>query len=495
MLLVAAALVVFAGPAVAEPVGSTQLTASGTETTTTSDAESVVTWNYDMTWVAASDLPGLIGTTLATASGTISYDIVTTSHHVWFPPPDFGPEQVTCRTQSTTTWSGTVEPSPDLFFSPEIRVDPAATDGLYNISSRVWIEGQAARRDQLSFSGSAFDPFCNASLDETNLTNFHLDGRDLDVALAATTPPSLSGSSTIGEVDWSGFIDPGGPATFAFSLSPGAGGRLEVVPDADNDLGDDAVFNYAGAVTGSTTVGVPLVSGVPAGTHTVSQAPHPEFALSAITCDGPHTVDLVNGAVTVDVESGQTVRCTFHNAALIASVGFAFDVEAVKKPVLVTANGFNFVHIDAPASIASRLRICAYDSWRIDVKKIVQTDVITFNSLPSDVDDYRYAFGNPVPWRSATLDRPSPISCANGTDLVYSGRMEASSLYPQGQVLRVRHGAYVEILRDGVKWSSFEVPADDFTPKYKKNVDVGDLDCHENFIRLPAHRAVVCAAD
>lgn len=494
MVLLGPALVMITEPAAADPVGSTQLTASGTETTTTSDTESVATWNYDMTWIAASDLPGLVGTTLATATGTISYDIVTTSHHVWFPPPDFGPDQVTCRTQTTTTWSGTVEPSPDLFFSPEIRVDPAATDGLYNVSSRVWIEGQAAQRHQLSFSGSPFNPFCNASFDETNPSNFHLDGRVLDVALAPTMPPSLSGASAIGEADWSGFIDPGGPATFAFNLSPGTGGRLEVVPAADNDLGDDASFTYTGAVTGSTTVGVPLVSSVAAGTHTVSQSPHDQFVLSAINCDGPHEVNLVNGSVTVDVDSGQTVRCTFHNAALIASVGYDFDVEAVKKPPQATATGFNFVHIDAPASIASELRICAYDSWRIDVKKPLQTDLITFNSLPSDDQYYDFAFGTPVPWRSATLDRPSPTSCADGADLVYGGTMEAAALNNQVQVLAVWHGARVEILRDGVLWSSFEVPADDFTPK-NKNVALGDLDCQENFIRLPAHRAVACEAD
>ena len=132
IVLVGPAALVLASPAAADPVGSSRLTASGTETTTTSDTESVATWNYDVTWNAAPnpELPGLVGTSLATATGTIYYDMVTTSHHVWFPPPDFGPEQVTCRTQTTTTWSGTVEPSPELFFSPEIRVDPAGTDGL-----------------------------------------------------------------------------------------------------------------------------------------------------------------------------------------------------------------------------------------------------------------------------------------------------------------------------------------------------------------------------
>ena len=161
----------------------------------------------------------------------------------------------------------------------------------------------------------------------------------------------------------------------------------------------------------------------------------------------------------------------------------------------MTASGFNFVHVDAPPSIASRLRICAYDSWRIDVKKLAQSDVISIHSLPSDVESYDLAFGNPVPWRSATLDQPTPISCANGPDLVYSGTMEAASLYASAQVLAVRHSARVEILRDGVLWSSFEVPEDDFAPKYKKGTASGDLDCHENFIRLPANRTVLCAPD
>jgi hypothetical protein len=250
IVLVGPAALVLASPAAADPVGSSRLTASGTETTTTSDTESVATWNYDVTWNAAPnpELPGLVGTSLATATGTIYYDMVTTSHHVWFPPPDFGPEQVTCRTQTTTTWSGTVEPSPELFFSPEIRVDPAGTDGLYNVSSRVWIEGQAAQRLQLSFSGSEFNPFCNASLDETNPTNFHLDGRDEDVTPAPTTPASLSGSSTIGEADWSGFVDPGGPATFAFDLRAGNADGVVVLNGDTSFTGSlsGAVASYTG---------------------------------------------------------------------------------------------------------------------------------------------------------------------------------------------------------------------------------------------------------
>ncbi len=284
------------------------------------------------------------------------------------------------------------------------------------------------------------------------------------------------------------------------TMSLGAGacddlGRLEVVAAADNDLGAYATFSYTGAVSGTTTVGTPLASSVTAGSHTVTQVPHAQFALSAIDCDGPYDVNLVAGSVTVDVGVGQTVRCTFHNAALVASIGYHFDVTAVKNPPHVEATGFNFVHIDAPASMTSRLRICAYDSWRLDVKKSSQSDLISILSLPSDIEYYNLAYGSPVPWRSATLGQPTPTSCADGPDLVYNGSMEAASLYVSAQVLAVRHSVRIEILRDGELWSAFEVPGDDFTPKYKKNVAVGDLDCHENLIRLPAERAVVCAPD
>ena len=180
----------------------------------------------------------------------------------------------------------------------------------------------------------------------------------------------------------------------------------------------------------------------------MSQEPQAQFALSAINCDGPHDVNLVDGSVTVDVDSGQTVRCTFHNAGLPASVGYFFDVVAVKNQPQVTASGFNSSCRRPSLDRVSATDLCVR-LVGIDVKKLAQSDVISIHSLPSDVESYDLAFGNPVPWRSATLDQPTPISCANGPDLVYSGTMEAASLYASAQVLAVRHSARVEILRDG----------------------------------------------
>ena len=49
-------------------------------------------------------------------------------------------------------------------------------------------------------------------------------------------------------------------------------GRLEVVPAADNDLGDNAVFSYTGAVTGSTTVGCRSIEHLRGNPHRVSGA-------------------------------------------------------------------------------------------------------------------------------------------------------------------------------------------------------------------------------
>ena len=60
-------------------------------------------------------------------------------------------------------------------------------------------------------------------------------------------------------------------------------------------------------------------SGVAAGTYTVSETPVAGFALTGLNCDDPDggtTVDQANGTVSIDLDAGETITCTFENTKL-----------------------------------------------------------------------------------------------------------------------------------------------------------------------------------
>jgi Autotransporter beta-domain len=120
-------------------------------------------------------------------------------------------------------------------------------------------------------------------------------------------------------------------ATLSVSCAPAQG---SIVITKASDV--DGSFDFTGDL-GSFTVSVSgepgsaTFSNVFAGTYVVSEALSPEFDLSGIVCtgdsDGGSVIDVNDGEVTIDLDAGETVICTFTNSSVNAPPSEAEVVE------------------------------------------------------------------------------------------------------------------------------------------------------------------------
>ncbi|MCB1006903.1 MAG: S8 family peptidase, partial [Acidimicrobiales bacterium] len=93
----------------------------------------------------------------------------------------------------------------------------------------------------------------------------------------------------------------------------------DTVPDDQQDFSFTGCAGNCGAPfaldddPASTTPRSVGASGIAPGTYTVTQAPEPGWEVLALTCDTGESVDLVLGRVTIVVDPGEQVTCTWTN--------------------------------------------------------------------------------------------------------------------------------------------------------------------------------------
>ncbi len=147
-------------------------------------------------------------------------------------------------------------------------------------------------------------------------------------------------------------LSPGETVTCVFTNT--RRGTIVVEKQTDPD-GAPGTFTFAGHAAGTIPDdGQIVVVNLAPGTYTTTEDdPAPAFGLTSITCDDggsatPSTSDLGTRTATFQLDPGETVKCTFTNALLLAppsgestdSVGFGQDTYTTSEAVFATGSGF-----------------------------------------------------------------------------------------------------------------------------------------------------------
>ena len=130
-------------------------------------------------------------------------------------------------------------------------------------------------------------------------TNGYTNGALLDVDAGETITCSFTNSPPTGDVVIRQDTVPNAPVSFHFN---GHWGEFNLADDG-NEV-DDGTWNTI------------TTQGIPPGTYQVSQDQHADWPLTSIYCidpDGGTTFDLATGTLTLDVDAGEVIECTFTN--------------------------------------------------------------------------------------------------------------------------------------------------------------------------------------
>ena len=199
-------------------------------------------------------------------------------------------------------------------------------------------------------------------------------------------------------------VDPGETISCTFTDAPARGNvniHLDTVPDASPAVDFTAdwgsfTLNDDGSDADSLWPDM-YVEGLPAGTHTLTEGYTEGLAYVGISCDDPDggtTIEDVGAIVTLDVDPGETIDCTFTNnvAAPTPRAAFHIALDAVPDDP-----------VDVPFSFVDH-----QFGFTLDDDSTDGTHPNAFDYTDADVGSATYAASIPTGWQVKSLTCNDP---------------------------------------------------------------------------------------